>query len=174
MPQRDRSIPRGFLAGALGGALGTVALNVFQKLSLQATEALENKVDADATYSTQQKALLSMFEKAHARTADAVASAAGADLTREQRKAAVPITEFVFGIVCSGIYGATAEYLPAVTVGSGMVYGAVLFTGASIMVLPAIGFVPPPQDRTLVQHIGGLTGNMLYGAVTEIVRRLLR
>ncbi len=178
MQQKHRSLPLGFLAGALGGALGgaigTIVLNAFQTSSLKATEALEGKLGIDKTYSKQQKALLKMFEEAHARTADAVAGVAGVNLTRKQRKAGVPVTEFAFGILCAGMYGALAEYLPAVTAGAGTVYGAALFTGASIVVLPAIGYVPSPQDRTPVQHVGGLAGNILYGAVTERVRRLFR
>ncbi len=174
MQQKNRSLTLGFLAGALGGALGTVVLNVFQTASLKATEAMESKLDAENTYSKQQKALLGMFEGAHTRTADTVADAAGVDLTRKQRKAAAPVTEFAFGTLCAGVYGALAEYLPAVTAGAGTVYGAALFTGASIVVLPVIGYVPSPKDRTPVQHLGGLAGNMLYGAVTEGVRRGLR
>lgn len=174
MKQKSRSLTLGFLAGALGGAIGTVVLNAFQTASLKATEVLESKLDADSTYSEQQKALLGIFEKAHTRTAEAVADAAGVDLSRKQRKAAAPVTEFAFGILCAGVYGALAELWPAVTVGAGTVYGAALFTGASLVVLPAIGYVPSPQDRTPVQHFGGLAGNVVYGAMTEGVRRVLR
>ena len=174
MQQKKRSITFGVLAGALGGAVGTVALNAFQMSSQKATEALEGKLETDKAYSKQQKELLEMYEEAHTKTADAVAMAAGMHLQRSQRKAAAPLTEFVFGILCGAVYGALAEYLPAVTAGAGTVYGATLFTGASIVVLPAIGYVPLPQDRTPIQHAGGLAGNMLYGAVTERVRRSLR
>ena len=174
MHNRNRSLSAGVLAGALGGAIGTVALTAFQMSSLKATEAMESKLGADDTYSKQQKALLEMFEEAHTKTADAVTKAAGVELTPKQRKTAAPVTEFAFGILCAGVYGALAEYLPIVRAGAGMTYGAVLFTGASLVVLPAIGYVPSPQDRTPVQHFGGLTSNMLYGWVTEIVRRILR
>ncbi len=174
MQQKKRSLALGFLAGALGGAVGTIFLNVFQTFSLKATQAAESKFDLNSSYGEQQEALLGMFEKAHTRTADVVAGAVGLDLTRKQRRAAAPITEFAFGILCAGAYGAVAEYLPAVTAGAGTLYGAALFTGASEVVLPAIRYVPPPQERTPVQHLGGLSGNVLYGAVTEGVRRLVR
>ena len=174
MHDRNRSFPSGFLAGALGGAIGTVALTAFQMSSLKATQAIESRLGAGDTYSKQQEALLEIFEEAHTRTAEAVADAAGVDLTPKQRKAAAPVTEFAFGIICAGVYGALAEYLPIVTAGAGAVYGAVLFTGASIVVLPAIGYVPSAQDRTPVQHLGGLTSNVLYGSVTEAVRRIFR
>ena len=174
MQQEHRSLPLGFLAGALGGAIGTVVLNAFQTSSLQATKTLESLLDTDTTYSEQQRALLGMFEKAHTQTADVLTEAVGVNLTPKQRKAAAPVTEFAFGILCAGVYGALAEYLPAMTVGVGTAYGAVLFTGASIIVLPVMGYVPQPQNRTAIQHLGGLAGNMAYGAVTEGVRRILR
>ena len=174
MEQKSRSVTMGFLAGALGGAIGTVVLNAFQTSSLKATEALEKKLDAAKTYSEQQKSLLAMFEKAHTRTAEAVTNAAGVNLTRKQQKVAASVTEFAFGIVCASVYAAFAEYLAAVTAGAGTMYGATLFAGASIVVLPLIGYVPTPQDCTPVQHFGGLVGNMAYGAVTEKVRRILR
>ena len=174
MQKRKQSITLGFLAGALGGALGTVALNVFQTSSVKATKVLEVGLGTGQRYTDEQKALLGIFEKAHTKTAEAVASAAGTDLTRKQRKAAAPVIEFAFGILCAGAYGAIAESLPEVTVGAGALYGAALFTGASIIVLPAIGYVPSPQRRTPVQHLGGLAGNILYGVVTEGIRHLLR
>lgn len=174
MQRQKRSATLGFFAGALGGVLGTVVLNAFQTASLKGTQFAEDKLGTGTTYSHQQEQLLDMFQKAHTETAEAITDAVGGQLTRKQRKAAAPITEFVFGALCAGLYGALAEYLPAVTAGAGTVYGAVLFTGASEVVLPAIGFVPPPQQRTAVQHGGGLAGNMVYGAATEQVRRLLR
>ncbi len=103
-----------------------------------------------------------------------MAGAAGVTLSPSQKAKAAPVTEYVFGIVCGGVYGMIAEYVPLATAGFGTTYGAVLFTGASEVVLPALGMVPLPQDRTPVQHLGGLSGNIVYGAVTEGVRRLLR
>lgn len=172
--RRRRSVALGLLAGAAGGALGTLVLNLFQKASLEGTRVAENKLDSETTYTQQQEGLLKSFEEAHTRTAVDLAHAAGTDLSSAQRAKAAPVTEFAFGILCAGVYGMLAEYLPAVTVGFGSVYGAVLFTGASEVVLPAIGYVAAAKDRTPVQHLGGLAGNVVYGMCTEGVRRLIR
>ncbi len=169
-----RSAWKGFAAGAIGGAVGTVALNVFQKLSLAGSKAIEDQVGDGHTYTKQQEQLLEGFDKAHVQTTKAVADAAGVTLSSAQKKNAAPIAEYAFGILCGGVYGVIAEYVPSATAGFGTTYGAVLFTGASEVVLPALGMVPMPQDRTPVQHLGGLSGNVVYGAVTEGVRRLLR
>ncbi len=174
MPSHSRSVFKGLFAGAVGGAIGTVVLNQFQRLSLGATRLAERKGTGKQTYTDQQQKLLSGFEKAHVQTATHLAHAVGQEIPPEKHKQTAPIVEYAFGIVCAGVYGAIAEYVPSLTAGFGTVYGAALFTGASEIVLPAIGFVPPPAQRTPVQHIGGLAGNVVYGASTEGVRRLVR
>ena len=171
---QKKSVLKGLFAGAIGGALGTLVLNTFQTASLKGTEAVENQLPGRHTYTEQQQGLLDGFNKAHAKTAQVAASAAGKQLSPAQSKKAVPAVEFVFGIVCGAVYGAVAEFLPSVTSGFGTTYGAALFTGASEVVLPALGWVPQPSERTPVQHLGGLSGNVVYGAVTEGTRRLLR
>ncbi len=108
MSRRDKSICLGFLAGALGGALGTVVLNAFQAGSLKTTESLRGEVQHFEGRKPAAKELMTIFEKAHSRTAEVVAGAAGVDLTREQRKAGAPVVEFAFGILCAGVYGAIA------------------------------------------------------------------
>lgn len=171
---RTRSVGWGLLAGALGGAIGTVVLNLFQQLSIESSRAVEHHPEKPNSVTAQQQDLLKTFEKAHTRTSQSFASAVGRPLTDEQGKAAAPAAEFGFGIVCAAVYGALAEYIPPITAGFGSLYGASLFVGAAEAVLPAIGFIPPPSDRTAVQHAGGLSGNIVYGVCTEAVRRALR
>lgn len=174
MAFRERSGWAGFAAGALGGAVGTAVLIAFQTGSLKGTERVEDALGTGHSNSREQAGLGKMFEDAHIKTAEALTEPAGIHLSRKQKKAAAPITEFAFGILCAGAYGALAEYVPEVTAGYGSIYGAALFTGASEVVLPALGWVPKPQKRTAVQHVGGMAGNIVYGLVTEAVRRRLR
>lgn len=174
MSKSSRSLVRGLLAGAVGGALGTVVLTVFQKASLEGTRLAEEKLGTDHRFTREQEGLAQQFEQAHIQTAQKTATAVGTQLPAEHQKSAAPVVEFAFGIACAAVYGALAEYVPAVTQGFGTVYGATLFAGASEVVLPALGWVPSPADRTPVQHGGGLAGNVVYGAVTEAVRRAFR
>lgn len=168
--KQKRSMVKGALAGALGGVLGTIVLNLVQKGSLEGTRKAEDLAKTDHRYTEEQEQLLGMFEKAHVKTAEAMGTSVPAD----KREPVSMGVEFAFGVICAAAYGALAEYLPPVTVGFGSVYGAVLFTGASELVLPAIHFVPSPKARTAVQHLGGLSGNVVYGITTEAARRLLR
>ena len=47
---KNRSVTKGFLAGAIGGVIPTVAMNVFQKLSIEDTRSLEDAIGAGKTY----------------------------------------------------------------------------------------------------------------------------
>ena len=162
--EHKRSAWKGALAGAVGGALGTLV----QKTSLEGTRRAEDHWADGHKYTKQQ--LLDTFEQAHVATAEAIV---GEVPPRQHERTAMQV-ESAFGIACSALYGAAVEYVPSVTAGFGSLYGAVLFTGASEIVLPAIRFVPSPADRTPVQHLGGLAGNVVYGLTTEAVRRLMR
>ncbi len=161
-----RSAAKGFLAGAIGGAVGTLVMTVFQKGSLEGTRAAEKKIGRGKRYTREQEHLLKGFEKAHVRTAEAL----GVRVPLGRKEWTATLVEFGFGMVCGGVYGAMAEYVPSVRAGFGAAYGATLFSGASEIVLPALEWVATPQDRTVVQHVGGLAGNVVYGAVTEGVR----
>ena len=174
MTPTSNSIPRGLLAGLIGGAVGTFVLNLFQTASLKGTELAEQQIGDGKKYTKEQQGLLKGYEKAHTITAVQVAGAAGITLSRKQRRNSPQVVEYAFGTLCGGIYGALAEVIPEVTTGFGTIYGATLFTGASEIVIPALGWIDPPTKRTPVQHLGGLAGNVVYGATTEAVRRLLR
>ena len=174
MTQTSNSVPKGLLAGMIGGAVGTLVLNLFQTASLKGTEAAEKQIGNGKKYTKEQQALLKGYEKAHAITAVQAAGVVGRKLSGKQRRKSPPLVEYAFGTLCGGIYGALAEVIPEVTTGAGTVYGATLFTGASEILIPALGWIDPPTSRTPVQHLGGLAGNIVYGATTEFVRRLLR
>ncbi len=174
MTHTPTSLSKGLLAGLLGGAVGTLVLNLFQTASLKGTQVAEEQIGNGGKYTREQEGLLKGYERAHTIAAVQVAGAAGISLSRKQRRNSPQIVEYAFGTLCGGIYGALAEVIPEVTGGFGTVFGATLFTGASEIVIPALGWINPPSERTPVQHLGGLAGNVVYGATTEAIRRLLR
>ncbi len=174
MTQTSKSVAKGLAAGLIGGAVGTLMLNLFQTASLKGTEVAEKQIGNGQKYTGEQQGLLKGYEKAHTITAVEIAGVAGIKLSRRQRRNSPQIVEYAFGILCGGIYGALAEVIPQVTAGFGTIFGATLFAGASEIVIPALGWIDPPAKRTPVQHLGGLAGNVVYGATAEATRRLLR
>ncbi len=169
--RREPSPLKGLLAGAVGGLLGTLALDLFQQAALSATRKAEDAVDADHTYSRQQEQQIKGFERAHADTADALT---GGHLSHDQRKVAAPLTHYAFGMLCGGAYGLVAEYVPAATAGFGTAFGSALFLAAQEGAVPALGLSPTPEKIPAILHVGGLTAHSVYGATTEGTRLLLR
>ncbi len=171
---KSRSAWKGFVAGAIGGAVATFVMDMVQKLALEGTRAAESAVGPEKTYTEQEEGQLQDFQRAHERTADLVVKTAGGRLSGVQRKVAAPVTHYAFGALCGGVYGLVAEYVPAVTFGSGSAFGTSLFVGVSETVLPALGLMPAPADTPPLLHAGGLTAHAVYGTSTEWVRALVR
>ena len=174
-----RSVLGGFVAGAVGGLVGTAALDAFQTAGLEGTRKAESAVGGYTgmrkKYTRQQEKQLGIYEHAHAETAKWAAGAVGVTwLSSGVRRVAVPAVHYLFGALCGGAYGVLAEFLPATTAGFGTVFGAALFAGASEAVLPAMGLIPGPMETPVPVQVGGLAAHAVYGATTEGVRRLVR
>ena len=171
MSKSNKSAAKALLAGAAGGLLGTLALDLFQKFALESTRKAEN---GPQTYTHQQQDQIQNYEQAHTATAESLAQAAGASLSPKQRKAAAPATHYLFGTVCGAAYGLLAEYWPPATLGFGTAFGISLQIGATESILPALGLMPSPLDTPPPLHLGGIAVHSVYGAATEATRRLLR
>ena len=174
-----RSVLGGFVAGAVGGLVGTAALDAFQIAGLEGTRKAEAAAGGITgirkKYTRQQERQLGIYQDAHAEAADWVAGAVGAKgLSSRQRTSAAPWVHYLFGTLCGGAYGALAEFLPAATAGFGTLFGTALFAGASEGVLPAMRLIPGPTETPVPVQVGGMAAHAVYGATTEGVRRLVR
>ncbi|GAC1365260.1 MAG: hypothetical protein NVSMB3_13830 [Acidobacteriaceae bacterium] len=171
---RGASAWKGFVAGAIGGAVATAALDVFQRLSLEGTRKGEDLAGGPHIYTGQQEEQLALYEYAHAEVAERVAKTASLRLSASQQKALAPVVHYGFGALCGGVYGLLAEIWPGVTAGFGTAFGGSLFVSASEAVLPAMGLMPAPSDTPPLLHAGGWAAHAVYGAGTEAVRRVVR
>ena len=175
MSTATRSAGAGFLAGALGGALATAAMDLFQATVLKGTQEAERLAGADHHLSGEQEEQAEGQEAAHAAIANQVATAAtGSELAGGQLRTAATATHYAFGALCGGVYGLLAEYFPSVTFGFGTAFGTSLLLGASEVTLPALGMAPSPAETPAALHAGALASHAVYGASTEAIRTLLR
>ncbi len=175
MSTPQRSAWAGFLAGALGGALATAAMDLFQATALKGTQEAERLAGSDHHLSQEQKGQIKGYEAAHAVVAKEIASVTtGSELHGKQLQTAATATHYAFGAICGGVYGLIAEFWPAVTFGFGTAFGTSLLLGASETTLPALGLAPSPAETPAVLHSGALAAHAVYGAGTEAVRTLLR
>ena len=166
-----RNIPLGIFAGVVGGLVASFVMNAFIS---GPGEAL-----SDAVESPQEKRRLkqrSDGEDATMKTADAIAVTVtgGQHLTHEERAAAGPVIHYAFGAVMGGLYGGLAEVSDAATTGFGTTFGSMLFTGADLFAVPALKLAPLPTEQPASALATPLAAHLVYGATTELVRRLVR
>ena len=171
---QKRSALKGFVAGTVGGLLGTVALDLFKQALEKGSRKAENAAGRAPVLAGQQARQTINYHLAHAQAAEFLAEAAGTSLSKGQRITATPITHFAFGALCGGVYGLLAEYHRGITFGAGTAFGTSLFAVTNEAVLPALGMLPPAFRSPAILHVEGFASHAIYGAVTEGLRTLVR
>lgn len=79
-----------------------------------------------------------------------------------------------FGAMTGAAYGALAEYYPAATVKDGAGFGIALDSLTHGTALPAIGLLAEPAEQTLREKTSEIASHVVFGMVTETVRRFVR
>jgi uncharacterized membrane protein YagU involved in acid resistance len=167
----EKHIIRGILAGIAGGLVASWVMNEFSStLGQKLSNAIETPQEQE------QLKQQSDGEDATMKTADKIVETVtgGRHLTHEQREIGGPIVHYAMGAISGGIYGALTEYLPIARAGFGTTFGTVLFASADVFGVPAAGLGPWPDQYPLSSLANPLAGHLIYGATTELVRRLVR
>lgn len=113
-------------------------------------------------------------EDATEKVANAVARrATGRKLGRTNKKLGGQIVHFVFGAGMGALYGLLVEMFPGLRAGGGALLGTGLYLGAHGITVPALGLAPSPVKNGAAQESPELAAHLVYGFVTESVRRLL-
>ena len=79
-----------------------------------------------------------------------------------------------FGALTGAAYGALAEYYPAATGKDGAAFGMALTSLTHGGALPAMGLSAEPQDQKVREKTSEMATHVVYGMVTETVRRFVR
>jgi uncharacterized membrane protein YagU involved in acid resistance len=155
---KQKSLLRGILAGMAGGLAAAWMMNEFMAgLGQKDTDTGQPKEDATM------------------KAGHAIAYAAtGEHLSRAEKEEGGPIVHYTFGALSGGVYGGLAEYSPAVTSGFGTSFGGVLFSTAGLLAVPALKLAPSSADRRAFAQASPFAAHIVYGATTELVRRILR
>ena len=156
------------MAGALGGLIGTWAMNDAQRAWTRAAgdrppESAAGKHDARDWQERHE----------HQNSNELAAQAAaryliGRYLTRDELRIAAPVVHYSFGAVVGAIYGAYVERRRG---GSGAWLGAALWLAADEIAMPVLGLSEPTTRRPLEMHMQSLAAHLVYGTTTEAVRR---
>jgi putative membrane protein len=67
-----------------------------------------------------------------------------------------------------------AEYYPAATAKDGAGFGMALSSLTHGTMLPAIGLSAEPEEQTTRERTSEMASHVVYGVVTETVRRVVR
>jgi putative membrane protein len=154
-------VARGAAVGLLGGLLAAGAMSL-------AHRALSDLSPEPGGQGAAQP------EDPTVKVASAATQLAGYHLTEEQKKRAGSLVHYAFGAVVGAFYGAAAEVVPVVTAAFALPFGAAVWLAAHVVAVPALGLAEPPTRQPLGKEGEELGLHLVYGSVTELVRRLLR
>jgi putative membrane protein len=158
-------ILRGALAGAIAGLVGAYAMERFQAIWSETQKRARPKQTASAAKDEPTTV------KAAERIAETVLHT---ELPEELKPAAGEAVHYGMGMLSGAIYGAVAEVLPIVRAGNGLLFGAVLWLIADETAVSATGLAKRPSAYPPSAHAYALSSHLVYGFVTETVRRVLR
>lgn len=155
---------KGLVAGVAGGLLASLVMEQFQ--------ALWTKIGAKAQGQSRAK---SRAKPTTVKAADVIAKQmTGRKIPKRNQAAAGEVVHYSMGTTSAAIYGTVAEFVPAVTVGEGLVFGAAVWLVADEATLPALGLSTRPDKTPLATHVYACVSHLVYGAVAEAVRRAVR
>ena len=79
-----------------------------------------------------------------------------------------------FGALTGAAYGGLVEYYPSASVKDDAGFGMALSSLTHGTVLPAMGLAAKPEDQTSRERTSEMASHVVYGVVTETVRRVVR
>jgi putative membrane protein len=95
-------------------------------------------------------------------------------LTEKEEEVSVRAIHWGFGALVGGVYGALAEYQPAITSKLGASFGLTLCGITHASALPMMGLTETPENQPAREHASELVTHAIYGVTTEVVRRAAR
>lgn len=167
----ERHPIRGILAGIAGGLVASWVMNEFiAGPGKQLTKAVQTREEeqTQAQHSDQPDATMKVADSI------SVAATDGRHLTWEQEKKGGPIVHYAFGALAGGLYGGLAEYSSFTRSGFGTTFGGALFAGADLLAVPAFHLSPPLKQQHASGFATPFAAHLVYGATTELVRRIVR
>jgi putative membrane protein len=146
---RTRSLAKGAIAGLIGGLVATAAKNAAGKIYPPRTQ----RAPEPPTLLTRK--------------------GFGRELTVKKRVAQQTM-HWGLGAAAGTAYGTVAEIYPAATSKQGASFGMALIALNQDRALPAFGLFAKPETQTKREHTSELVSFVVYGVVTETVRRVVR
>ena len=162
---REIDLFKGVVAGLAGGLLASFLMEQFQAAWSAAAAAIapSPKTPGRPADPATVKAANAITEKI-----------AGRKVPAAYKPAAGEAVHYGMGAGTAAVYGMLVEVAPFVTIGEGAAFGTGVFLLADELAVPATGLSKPRRQIPLTTHLYGLASHLVYGWITETVRRALR
>jgi putative membrane protein len=179
----DRDVWKGFLAGMIGGLVGSWMMDEYQAARQKVSESWKANDPRNGSRKHQEQSRQSADDgSSQGQDEDATMKMAELlsekvlhrKLSPDEKKKAGPVVHYGYGALAGGIYGAAAEIVPAVRKGGGTFYATALFVGGDEIAVPTLGLSRPAIAYPLSVHANALASHLVYGLGTELGRRVMR
>ncbi|MBS1801698.1 MAG: DUF1440 domain-containing protein [Acidobacteria bacterium] len=147
---RKRSFAKGAVAGLIGGIVAIAAKNAAQRMYPPRSK----RQSLPPTLTPRKDP--------------------GKGLTLKERSAAQQTLHFSLGAAAGAAYGAVAEIYPAATSKQGASFGMALIALNQDRTMPILGRFTKAEPQTKREHTSELVSFVVFGVVTETVRRVVR
>jgi uncharacterized membrane protein YagU involved in acid resistance len=167
---------RGVLAGAIGGLVASWVMNGFITGAMKMRETVkspEQKAEEESRKAARPPQNAEDSEDSTVKVADTVTwLVTGQHLSKRGKQKGGPVVHYAFGTVMGALYGALAELSGSATAGAGTAFGTGLFIAADEVMVPALGLSKPPTQQPVSDQFTHYAAHLVYGATTELVRRI--
>lgn len=161
----DPDFAKGVFAGIAGGLFASFLMEQFQAFWTKAAKDFESG----------KKEEKSDEEPATVKMAQAISEGLMRRKLSESKKPfAGEAVHYAMGAASGAIYGLAAEIIPLATVGDGLAFGASVWLAADEGIVPALGLAKSPRQTPPSAHVYAFASHLVYGLVTEAVRRAFR
>ena len=160
------------LANVAGGVVGGLAASAAMNAVQWVWHAVGDHDDAPKPDPQQQKSAPDEGESATRKVARLAAEkVADKQLTPEQQAKAGGVIHYAFGGAVGGLYGLACAASEKTGAAQGVPFGAAVWALGDELALPALGLTKPVTEFPLSKHAYTLTAHLVYGYVTETIRR---
>lgn len=152
------------VTGAAAAVVGVWAMDVATWLMY--------RNQSDASLAQEKRVRVFGKDPAHA-AAQHLANLAGSDAAKSEPNAGGIFIHYLLGIGPGVLYAKLRRSTPAVTAGSGAVWGAGLYVANDLVAARLLRLAGPQRDYPWQAHARGIVGHVVLGVVTHAVLEAL-
>ncbi len=165
------SMRNGLVAGAIGGLVGTWAMNEAQRAWTRAVDG-QPPDSAGGRHDARDWQERSEGENSNELAAQAIARRVlGRRLTNEELRVAAPVTHFLFGAAMGALYGLYVDARQRTM--SGMGFGSTVWLLADEIAMPVLGLSQPTTRRPVEMHLQSFASHLVFGVAAEMTGRVV-